>query len=284
MEPVRILTFLGALLAIWALVCAWYWWRQESVIFHPTGLPADHEFAFDRPFETHRIEVDPGVELSALLFPAGEPSAGRGVVLYFHGNAGNLQDWGWHAGPYVDGGYDFLVVDYRGYGTSDGEIESEAQLLADAERVWGWAAARYGRGGITLVGYSLGAALAAHVACVLADEPPARLVLLAPFFSVEDMARRLVPFVPIRLLRFPLRTDRMLAECRHELPVTIFHGTEDRTVPPSQGRRLAELARERVGGDRVRFVALPGTGHQGIAEDPAFRREIRALLVDRGDD
>jgi len=187
----------------------------------------------------------------------------------------------------VEAGHDFVVVDYRGYGTSDGRIESEARLLADAERVWAWVADRYAPDRVSLVGYSLGAALAAHVACVAADRPPARLVLLAPFYSVRDLARRLVPFVPIGLLRYPLRTDRALAECRHGLPVTIFHGTEDGTVPPSQGRRLAALASEGPLGDGVRFVALPGTGHQDVAEDPVFRREMRALLTGaeaRGDD
>lgn len=275
----RILAFLGAVLATWALLCAWYYFRQEAVIFHPSRLPSDHAYSFDRRFEVHRIEVEPGVELTALLFPAAGGSPAREAVLYLHGNAGSLQDWGWHADLYVDAGHDFVVVDYRGYGTSEGEIESEAQLLADAERVWAWMTDRYPPARVSLVGYSLGAALAAHLACVTAETPPARLVLMAPFYSVRDLARRLVPFVPIRLLRYPLRTDRALAECRHELPVTIFHGAEDGTVPPSEGRRLAELAAEGPTGGPVRFVPLPGAGHQDVAEHPVFRREVRELLA-----
>jgi hypothetical protein len=277
---VRIFTWIGAAVVAWGIVCAWYYYRQESVIFQPSRLPTGHDFQFDRPFEEHRIEVEPGVELSALLFPAtgseraeaADHPAGRRVVLYLHGNAGHLQDWGWHADLYVEAGYDFLVIDYRGYGKSGGRVESEPQLHADIDRVWEWTTARYAPGDVTLVGYSLGAALAARLACE-AEPPPGRLVLLAPFYSVRDMARRLVPYVPIGLLRYPLTTDRALSECRHELPITIFHGEGDRTVPFSQGRRLAELL-----GDQARLVPLPGAGHQDIAADPLFRREMEALL------
>jgi len=280
---VRILTWIGAAVVAWGIVCAWYYFRQESVIFQPSRLSTGHDYRFDRPFEEQWIVVEPGVELNALLFPAsrpqtsepadGSPPRGSPVVLYLHGNAGHLQDWGWHADLYVEAGHDFLVIDYRGYGKSGGRIDSEAQLQADVDRVWEWTTARYTPADVTLVGYSLGAALAARLACE-AEPPPARLVLLAPFYSARDMARRLVPYVPIGLLRYPLRTDLALAECPPELPVTIFHGEGDRTVPVSQGRRLAEPAP-----GRARFVALPGTGHQDVVDSPVFRGEMRALLA-----
>lgn len=266
----RLLLFPAAVLVAWVLICAWYYFRQESVIFHPSPLPAAHEFEFERPFEEHGIEVEPGIELSALLFPSADRPADRPAVLYLHGNAGDLQSWGWHAGLYVSAGHDFLVVDYRGYGKSDGSIESEEQLHADVEKVWSWLARRYDPGRITVVGYSLGAPLAARVAC-RAERPPEHLVLLAPFVSAEDLAQRLVPFVPTFLLRYPLRTERYLAEC--ELPVTIFHGEDDGTIPITQGRRLAELL-----GERARLVSLPGAGHQDVAAHPAFQREMTALL------
>lgn len=278
----RILTWIGAAVVAWGIVCAWYYFRQESVIFQPSRLATGHDFQFDRPFEEHWIEVGPGVELNALLFPAtredvspppgDSPSGDDPVVLYLHGNAGHLQDWGWHADLYVEAGYDFLVIDYRGYGKSGGRVESEAQLHADVDRVWEWTTDRYAPSEVTLVGYSLGAALAARLACDT-GRPPARLVLLAPFYSARDLARHLVPYIPIGLLRYPLRTDLALAECRHDLPITIFHGEDDRTVPFAQGRRLAELL-----GSRARLVPLPDATHQDIAADPRFRREMEALL------
>ena len=270
----------AAVLLTWALICAAVYFGQERLIFHPASLPAGHTYDFDRPFEALRIEVEPGVELAALWFPASgttpaapdrESAATRRAVLYLHGNAGHLQDWGWHAGLYTDAGYDFVVVDYRGYGTSDGRIDSEAQLHSDVERVWMWMTERYAPGDVTLVGYSLGSALAARLACT-SEKPPGRLVLLAPFYSARDLARRAVPFVPTFLMRYPLRTDLVLRDCR--LPVTIFHGRADRTVPFDEGRRLADSL-----GERARLVELPEAGHSDIAADPVFRHEMTALLA-----
>jgi hypothetical protein len=269
----------AAVLVTWVLICAAVYVGQERLIFHPASLPAGHTYDFDRPFEPLRIEVAPGVELAALRFPENatpaapdlESPASRRAVLYLHGNAGHLQDWGWHAGLYADAGYDFVVVDYRGYGTSDGRIDSETQLHSDVERVWMWMTERYAPGDVTLIGYSLGSALAARLACTRA-EPPGRLVLLAPFYSARDLARRAMPFVPTFLMRYPLRTDLVLRDCR--LPVTIFHGRADRTVPFDQGRRLADSL-----GERARLVELPEAGHSNIAADPVFRREMTALLA-----
>ncbi len=266
----RILSWIGVAVVAWGIICAWYYFRQESVIFQPSRLSTAHDFRFDRPFEEIWIEVEPGVELNALHFPASR--ADNPVVLYLHGNAGHLQDWGWHADLYVEAGYDFLVIDYRGYGKSAGRVDSETQLHADVDRVWGWTTARYTPADVTLVGYSLGAALAARLACE-SESAPARLVLLAPFYSARDMARHLVPFVPIGLLRYPLRTDLALSECRPEIPITIFHGRGDRTVPFSQGRRLADLL-----GSRARLVPLPDATHQDIAEHPLFRNEMARIL------
>lgn len=268
----------AAALLLWGLVSAWYYFRQEAVIFHPSVLPRDHAFEFQYPFEPHRVLVAPHVELSALWFPARPDTSGtghpipRGVVLYLHGNASDLQGWGHHADLYVEAGYDFLVVDYRGYGQSDGRIAGEAELHGDMERVMDWLEARRPGAPVTVVGYSLGAALAARVACPARAE---RLVLLAPFFSLRDLARRTVPFVPIRILRYPFRTDLVLADC--EVPVTIFHGVRDRTIPFDQSRRLAALL-----GDRARLVPLESAGHQDVPEDPVFRREMRELLGEPG--
>lgn len=269
----RLLTLGAAIALVWALVCAWYYFRQEAVLFHPSRLSPQHEFQFDRPFEEHRIEVEPGVELSALLFEAdvstGESTGPRRAVLYLHGNAGDLQSWGWHADLYAEAGYDFIAIDYRGYGKSDGRIRSEAELHADIEHTWEWVERRYDPGHVIVIGYSLGSALAAPVAC---RHEAAGLVLLAPFSSVSALARRAVPFVPMSVLRYPLRTDRVLADCR--VPVTIFHGLGDRTIPFSESERLMKIL-----GSRGRLVALSAAGHQDIADDPTFQREMRELLA-----
>ncbi|MDH3426843.1 MAG: lysophospholipase [Gemmatimonadota bacterium] len=266
----RLLAVLGIIVLAWGAICAWYYFRQESLIFQPTVLPAGHQFAFNRPFEEHDIEVDAGVTLNALLFRARQAREALqpGVILYLHGNAGDLQSWGYHADLYVDAGYDFLVVDYRGYGKSGGRYSSEAQLHQDIQRVWEWLARQYDQTSIVVVGYSLGSALGSRVACANGAR---QLVLLAPFYSGRDIGRRVAPWLPPSLIRYPMRTDTVLSEC--EVPVTLVHGERDVTIPPDASRRLLELL-----GDRGRLVLLPGAGHQDIAEQPEFQAMMRELL------
>lgn len=265
----RLVTWLGAIVLLWAGVCAWYYLRQESMAFFPSKLPASHEFEFDRHFEAHRIEVAPGISLSALLFLSESSAAERRrAVLYLHGNAGDLQSWGTHADLYLDQGYDFLAIDYRGYGLSDGSIGSEAELHADVQAVWDWLTTRYAPGSITVVGYSLGSTLGARVACANGAR---RLVLIAPFYSGKDIARRVAPWLPSVLVRYAFRTDEVLAGC--SLPVTLFHGEDDRTIPPEASERLLELT-----GGRGSLHLLPGTGHSDVAENAEFQRRMMQLL------
>lgn len=265
----RLAAWLGAILLLWAGVCAWYYLRQESMVFFPSKLPASHEFEFDRDFEEHRIEVAPGVSLSALLFRSESRAPDRRrAVLYLHGNAGDLQSWGTHADLYLDQGYDFFVIDYRGYGLSDGRIGSEVELHADVQAAWDWLAAHYAPESITVVGYSLGSALGARVACA---NDAQRLVLIAPFYSGRDIARRVAPWLPPPLVRYAFRTDEVLTTC--DLPVTLFHGADDRTIPPEASERLLALT-----GDRGSLHLLPATGHSDVAENAEFQRRMTQLL------
>ena len=98
---------------------------QESLIFYPEILPPDYPFAFSEPFEEVTVPVE-AATLNALLFKA--PNA-KGVILYFHGNAGSLRTWGDVAGDFTSRGYDILIPDYRGFGKSTGNISNEKQLL-----------------------------------------------------------------------------------------------------------------------------------------------------------
>lgn len=265
----RLLLGLGVVILLWAGVCAWYYLRQESLVFYPSELPVEHQFSFGQPFETHHVEVAPDVHLSALLFRSDSISvSGRQAVLYLHGNAGDLQSWGSHADLYTDAGYDFFAIDYRGYGLSGGRISSEEQLHDDVQAAWDWLAARYDSGSIVVIGYSLGSAVGARVACANAAS---QLVLIAPFFSGLDIARRVAPWLPSSLVRYEFRTDLFLQNC--ELPVTLFHGEDDSTIPSEASMRLLDLL-----GDRGRVHVLSGIGHSDVAESPEFRRAMSNLL------
>jgi len=100
---------------------------QENLIFFPEILPPDYKYTFSQPFEEATVPVE-GATINAVLFRSANP---KGVILYFHGNAGSLRTWGDVAGDFTSRGYDILIPDYRGFGKSTGSISNEKMLLAD---------------------------------------------------------------------------------------------------------------------------------------------------------
>jgi hypothetical protein len=249
----RLLTTLAAgAVALYVAVLALLYVLQERLIFAPSPLAPDHVFSFATPHEETVLDVD-GSRLNGVVFRAPRP---RGLILYFHGNAGNMTGWGQVAEALVARtGFDVWMTDYPGYGKSEGRISSEAQLNAMARAFMSAAAARAGGAGkVVVYGRSLGSGPAVRLAV---ETAPAALVLETPFLSLASMAAAQYPFVPSILLKYPMRSDLDLPKVA--APTLVLHGDRDRVIPFAQGRALAAL---RPG---ITFVAIPGAGHNDLA-------------------
>jgi pimeloyl-ACP methyl ester carboxylesterase len=238
---------------------------QERIIFPGDPLPPGHVFRFNQRFEEVTIPVA-GARLSALHFRQPSP---RGLVFFIHGNAGNLETWTSGVDFYRRANYDLFIFDFRGYGKSTGRIESEAQLLADVQAAYDAVAPRYRDVPIVVYGRSIGTALAAQVA---ARNDPALLVLVTPYTSLGAIARRMYPWAPGALLRYPLRTDAALADVR--CPILLLHGTHDRLIPIGESRAL--LARARA---PIELVTVDGASHNDIQEYPPYLAALEARLA-----
>jgi alpha-beta hydrolase superfamily lysophospholipase len=219
-------------------------------------LPVDYQFRFDRQFDEMRIAV-PGASLDALLFRQPSP---RGLVFYLHGNGGDLTSWTTGLDFYRQINYDLFILDYRGYGKSTGRIESEAQLHADVRAAWEAIAPRYRDMPIVLFGRSLGTGLATKLAT---EVQPALLVLVTPFTSLAAAATLRYPFAPEFLVKYPLRTDRIIGAVRS--PVLLVAGTQDELTPLADSEQLKSLARS-----RVELLVIEGAGHNDIHRFPAY--------------
>ncbi|MCH5715632.1 alpha/beta hydrolase [Niabella hibiscisoli] len=101
---------------------------QQKLIFRPEKLEASYQFSFDRAFKELHFQRADGAMLNALYFTVAQP---KGVILYFHGNKGSLKRWGTIASAFTQYNYNVLVMDYRSYGKSTGEL-SEVNLQNDA--------------------------------------------------------------------------------------------------------------------------------------------------------
>lgn len=254
------------------LVCAMYF-LQDRIIF-PAGRDVYRTpGAYGWPYEDIVLPVQ-GRTTHGWYIP-GEPS--RGVILFSHGNAGNVADRLESAAIFRRLGFDVLLYDYGGYGKSTGR-PSESRCYADVRAVWRFLTEerRIAADRIVLFGESLGGA----AACDLATEvAPAAVVLQSTFLSATRLARELYPFLPARwLLRHKFDNA---SKVRHiACPILIIHSPEDDIIPYHHGRELFELAREPKafleihGGHNDALFVSEAVFEEGIATflEPLFKR------------
>ncbi|MEO1513845.1 MAG: alpha/beta fold hydrolase [Bacteroidota bacterium] len=225
---------------------------EDRFVFRPTGLSDTHQFEFDHRHEERFWEAEDGTRIHSLFFPA--QGVKKGIVLYFHGNADNLQRWGRYTVDFTSRGYDVWAVDYRGYGKSGGQVD-EDWFYKDAYQMYQQCREEYEPQEIVLYGRSLGSAVATH----LAAQVRARLLILeTPFDNIQSVfhAQMPVSFLPFRLKnQFP--NDQFIQ--RVQYPICIVHGTADDLVPLQSALQLKPLLKS---GDK--FSIIEKGGHKNL--------------------
>ena len=204
-----------------------------------------------------------GVKLHAWW--VARPQA-RVVTLFLHGNAGNLTHRAYRVAEWTSAGSAVLLVEYRGYGKSEGR-PGEKGLYADAEAGYQWlVAAGWEPERIVVHGESLGTAVAVDLA---SRRKCAGVVLEAPFTSGSDMAGRVLPLLGPLVFR-AFDSASKIAEVR--APLLVIHGDRDGVAPFELGQRLFEAAREPKW-----FWRVEGAGHNDLVEaaGAAYRERLR---------
>ena len=264
------LTLLGLVLALYATLLGWLWLRQEKLLFAPTVLP--HSQVLASAPDIHEMTIDvPGARLSALHLRLPDP---KGVVFFLHGNGGALDTWFVNPEYYRAVNFDLFMIDYRGYGKSSGRIQSEAQLQADVSAAWAVVAPQYVSRKRVIYGRSLGSGLAAGLAAEMsASRAPDLTVLVSPYTSMAALAAEHYRWVPQWLLRYPMRTDRLIGSIHG--PVLLLHGDQDPLISPRHSEALKALA------PGATFTPIAGAAHNDLqAFDSyldAFASALRAL-------
>jgi len=239
---------------------------QEKLIFLPTKLPQDYHYSFEHDFEEIFLKTDDGANLNALHFKTEEP---KGLLLYFHGNAGDLSKWGHVVAPFVDLGYDVLVMDYRNYGKSTGKL-SEEGLYNDAQLFYDYAKKEYPADKIVIYGRSMGASIATQLA---SRNKAKKLLLETPFYSLLDVAQDRFPLLPIKqLLKYKMPSFKYIRQVR--APIRIFHGTADDVVSYKSGKKLFDS----IPGHDKKMYPIEGGNHNNLIEFGSFQEAIRQEL------
>lgn len=241
---------------------------ERRFIFFPERLPRDYSFETlsGRNGKELFLRTRDGVEINALFYPGERQFA----ILYLHGNAGSLRDWQYVAEELAFLQASLLILDYRGYGKSQGK-PTEKGLALDGEAAYLYLKGQgFGREELILYGRSLGS----YPALVLAKELGARGVILeTPFLSLQALARVHYPFLPSFLPRFFPMNNGVLAR-GISLPVLLLHGDQDEIVPLSQAK---ELARSFPG--KVELVVIPGGHHNDLPYFPQHREVLHSFLA-----
>ena len=240
---------------------------QEQFIFLPSRLPENYQYQFDIPFEEFYLHAEDGARLNALHFKA--PDA-KGVILYFHGNAGNLARWGEITMELTKNyNYDVVVMDYRKYGKSRGSLSEEA-LHSDGQLFYDYVRKHYDERDIVLYGRSLGTGIASQLAAM---NNPQKVILETPYYSMLDIGQRRFPYLPVKwLLKYEFKSFEYVQDI--SCPIAIFHGTKDEIIPMESGKKLYES----IPGLNKRFIEVEGARHNNLSGFETFNIGIRQLL------
>jgi uncharacterized protein len=261
-----LLKTLRGVVIIYVIICTLLFFFQEKLIFFPQKLGKDHKFHFDQKFVETTIQTADGTRLSGLLFKA---DIAKGLVFYLHGNAGSLASWGDVARTYTDLSYDVFMLDYRGFGKSEGGISGQAELYEDLQTVYDTLNNLYPENKIVVLGYSIGSGPAAKIA---SENNPRMLVLQAPYYSLTDMMRHTYPIIPTFILKYKFETNEYIQKCK--MPVIIFHGNQDEVIYYESSLKLQRHFKK-----EDTLITLRGQRHNGMAENEQYKAAVKRLLL-----
>lgn len=227
-----------------------FFFTQRSLLYYPshtylTPLQA-HANAAYREID---VRTEDGIALKGWYAPAKE---GHCTLVFFHGNADQLATASEVGNAYIAQGYGFLVAEFRGYSGLPGE-PTEKGLYADGRAYMQYLISHaVDARQIVLYGHSLGTGVAVEMAT---EFHVGGVMLLAPYLSIPQVGQTHFAIFPVNLLAL----DRFDNEKKIEkiaTPLLIANGTDDQVIPPAQGRRLFDLARE-----PKEFHSIAGRGH-----------------------
>jgi hypothetical protein len=230
---------------------------EKRLIFHPdksndSATPDVYGIEYDDV----TFQTEDGLNLNGWFVPGkkSSPDADLHTLLWFHGNAGNIN----HRLGNIKMLHDrvpvnVFIIDYRQFGKSEGKISEQGTYL-DARAALAYLHSRndINNEKIIFFGRSLGSAVAVELAV---KEKCRALILETPFASIKEMGKKLYPFLPISLL---LRTkyDSLSKIGDIRVPILIMHGDKDELVPIEQAWRLYETANQ-----PKEFYTIPGATH-----------------------
>jgi uncharacterized protein len=245
-------------------ICIFLFVQQPRFIFFPSKVIEKTPEFFNLRYQEVWLPVSVGAgkveRIHGWWLKAKQPSAK--VLLYLHGNGMNIGANIAHANRFYQTGFSVLLIDYRGYGRSDGVFPNEKSVYQDATAAWNYLVQqqKIPPSQIFLYGHSLGGAIAVDLAVRHPDT--AGLIVESSFTSIQDTVsyRKGFEIFPVDLI-LTQRFESIKKLPQLKMPVLFLHGTADSTVPSFMSQKLYDAAPE-----PKRLVLVPGAEHNNVAE------------------
>ncbi len=242
---------------------------QNRLIFEPKSLVVVTPATFNLPYEEVWLSVATShkqtEKISGWWIPQTQPTTR--VILFLHGATGNMaaQEKSCNldrVAKLYQLGFSVLMIDYRGYGNSQGRFPTEARVYQDASIAWNYLTQekRFSPEEIFIYGYSLGGAIAVNLC--LQQPKAAGLIAEGCFTSIKDMAkyRRQIQIFPLKLL-ITQKFDFINKVKSIKMPVLFIHGMKDRVVPVIMSQKLFAAAPK-----PKKLLLIPNAGHNDLTQ------------------
>jgi len=253
---------LSTFIAVYLLLIALLFFFQRHLEYFPNGSAK----TIPPGFHSETLISSDKTKFLTWFYPAQK---GEKIILYFHGNAGNIGDRAHKLSALAGAGFGVLAISYRGYSGSEGK-PSEAGFVRDGEVALQFLRNQgYQDSDIILFGESLGSGVSVQLA---AKTKFYAVILESPFSSVVSVAQRQYWFVPVGLILKDKFESKNFAPLITS-PVLIFHGTKDLVVPFVEGQKLFSVINA-----PKKFITVDGAGHLDFPED-FLVREIKDFLT-----
>jgi fermentation-respiration switch protein FrsA (DUF1100 family) len=227
---------------------------QSKLVFYPVREFAVTPDQLDLTYKNVFVNVTSEERVHGWYFSATNPGDDRKepVVLFCHGNAGNISHRLQTVELLLDLSVDVFLFDYRGYGQSDGS-PGESNVYADAEACHNWLVQQEGVPPEKIIFF--GRSLGGSVAIELAQRVKCGgLIVESSFTSAKEMGKRMFPFIPIQyILKYKFDSIKKISSV--SCPILVTHSPDDEVIPFEMGERLFAAACP-----PKRFVTLRG-GH-----------------------
>lgn len=240
---------------------------QSRFIYFPEKLMIATPAEVGLQYEAVSFKTTDGVKLSGWFIPSEKR---RGVLLFCHGNAGNISHRMESIQTFYRLGLSTLIFDYRGYGQSEGKPTEQGTYL-DAKAAWHYLIQekKVAPSEIIVFGRSIGGSVASWLAHY---HTPRALIIESVFTSIGGIASELYPFLPVKLLsRFDYNTIDYINKVN--CPVLIIHSRDDEIIPYNHGRQLFETANE-----PKEFLEITGSHNEGFIISEHYKDGLDSFI------